>query len=346
MKIEMGESLLYSWLRHVKECHLVQMNWKISPHWELQNRDEIMNLLEYSSDIFLKELNSSIYKNTSVDQFLKQAEVDVLGISLNSEDSHVYAVDVAFHGAGLNYGSKEETVTRVVKKCMRTAMCIYGFLGYREGEIIFASPKVNNAVVNGLLPFIELSNKILREVNLGFHVRVLVNDDFEKKILSPILIASQGVADTSELFLRSYQMYKMFAPNSYAIDQNSYRYSGIKKQGRDDTQSTTVPYASDSGLAEMKVGRLANTVLRSMLESKLATDDEIAKMQTTSYSKEVFHLNFSLLKAINEHYDRVRYYKKPLRVKGNEYVLCSQWYETSANNDKPYLLSWIASHQI
>ena len=41
MKIEMGESLLYSWLRHVKECQIVQTNWKISPQWELKNRDQI-----------------------------------------------------------------------------------------------------------------------------------------------------------------------------------------------------------------------------------------------------------------------------------------------------------------
>ena len=28
MKIEMGESLFYSWLRHVKDCQIVQTNWK------------------------------------------------------------------------------------------------------------------------------------------------------------------------------------------------------------------------------------------------------------------------------------------------------------------------------
>lgn len=27
MKIEMGESLFYSWLRHVKECQIVQTSW-------------------------------------------------------------------------------------------------------------------------------------------------------------------------------------------------------------------------------------------------------------------------------------------------------------------------------
>ena len=33
MKIEMGESLVYSWLRHVMECQIVQNNWKPSAYW-------------------------------------------------------------------------------------------------------------------------------------------------------------------------------------------------------------------------------------------------------------------------------------------------------------------------
>lgn len=34
MEIEIGESLPYSWLRHVKECQIVQINWKVSPKWD------------------------------------------------------------------------------------------------------------------------------------------------------------------------------------------------------------------------------------------------------------------------------------------------------------------------
>ena len=31
MKLEVGESLSLSWLRHVRGCQVVQLNWKISP---------------------------------------------------------------------------------------------------------------------------------------------------------------------------------------------------------------------------------------------------------------------------------------------------------------------------
>ena len=42
MKIEIGESLGYSYLRHVKQCWLVQANWKVSDHWaKYKTSDEL-----------------------------------------------------------------------------------------------------------------------------------------------------------------------------------------------------------------------------------------------------------------------------------------------------------------
>lgn len=37
MKIEIGESLMISWLRHIKECQIAQTNWKPSPKWEIND---------------------------------------------------------------------------------------------------------------------------------------------------------------------------------------------------------------------------------------------------------------------------------------------------------------------
>ena len=51
MKIEMGESLFYSWLRHVKECQIVQTNWKPSSQWLAQNKDA-ENLMSVSDSFF------------------------------------------------------------------------------------------------------------------------------------------------------------------------------------------------------------------------------------------------------------------------------------------------------
>lgn len=60
--------------------------------------------------------NYNIFKNNvSIKQLLGQAECDVLGISITDNKNDIYAIDVAFHEGGLNYGSRREsTVMKVV----------------------------------------------------------------------------------------------------------------------------------------------------------------------------------------------------------------------------------------
>ena len=212
MKIEMGESLFYSWLRHVKQCQIVQMNWKASSQWELYHAEEIECLLHLIEEHFEKQCQYKIFKkNTSLSQIMRQAESDVLGIRIDRDKNSFYAVDVAFHESGLNYGTRSETVMKVISKIVRTAFCFYGYFDAPAGEIVFASPKINKAILSDLVPCIAYLNKIFGEKGFEFNFNIICNDGFNKDVLQPILLASENVADTSELFMRSYQMYAMFA---------------------------------------------------------------------------------------------------------------------------------------
>ena len=58
---------------------------------------------------------SDVVKKSSLEQALKQAEVDVVGI----DKDKVYLVEVAFHENGLQYGGRLETKDRVCKKLLR-----------------------------------------------------------------------------------------------------------------------------------------------------------------------------------------------------------------------------------
>lgn len=62
MKVEVGESLFYSWLRHVKECQVVQTNWKVSPQWEMRHEEELSDLLEITGKYFSEKYGYEIYK--------------------------------------------------------------------------------------------------------------------------------------------------------------------------------------------------------------------------------------------------------------------------------------------
>jgi hypothetical protein len=149
MKIEIGESLMYSWLRHVKHCQSVQLNWKPSNTWELYNENLVKKIMEETSQYIREKYMLEIFKNNqSHTQILKQGEIDVLWLELrNGSVAEIYGIDTAFHKNGLNYGNADQTVERVVKKMIRMTMIMAGFFDLTRGTIIFASPKVSNGEI-------------------------------------------------------------------------------------------------------------------------------------------------------------------------------------------------------
>lgn len=328
MKIEMGESLFYSWLRHAKGCQIVQNNWKVSSQWSLMHEDELTEIKKQTETYFKTKYNYDIYKgNASLNQIIYQGECDALGLLIDeSGERNVYAVDIAFHENGLNYGSKDVTTMKVINKCLRTAMCVYGFMDINSAEIIFASPKINNNVLELLRPCINEAQEILNKLGYKFTLRLIANEDFKYKILDAVLMVSDSVADTNELFLRSYQLLNMFTNTSVA-------------RGGLDTAAASI------ARNEIKIGKLAQSEIPRILNSGKVSRDEINMMLNKEYSKETFGLNYPVLARIDDNYDKIRYYSTEIEINGEKYVLCSQWFETSSNNDRPYLEKWIQAHE-
>ena len=326
MKIEMGESLVYSWLRHVKDCQVVQTNWKASPQWTLLHSMELEQIKAKTDAFFHEKYGYDIYKkNASLSQIIQQGESDAIGFSFASRTTTTYAVDVAFHEGGLSYGSKDETVMKIVNKCIRTAMCLYGYMDVWDAQIIFASPKIHKAILSIAEHCIQEAQDIMNEPGYKFTFRIIANEAFKTSVLDPILMVSNDVADTSELFLRSYQMLQMF-----------------------DRADTVIPSElpqSNESLKEIKIGKLAQVMIPKVLQSGKVSEEEFERMFTLEYSKEVFTLSYPVLARLDQPYDSARYYSTPIQVGNKKYALCSQWFETGANNDRPHLEKWIAEHQ-
>jgi hypothetical protein len=116
------------------------------------------------------------------------------------------------------------------------------------------------------------------------------------------------------------------------------------RQAQPNETAIEIADISDRTLDELKIGKIAQTILRGILESDAVSDDEISWLQTKDYAKRVFGIDFPLLVADGTNFESIRYYTKPLMIKGIYYRLCSQWYEVAANNDRPFLLKWIAEH--
>jgi hypothetical protein len=212
MKIEIGESLMRSWLRHIQGCQFAELNWKPSSSWPVCG--DVQPLMNAARDHFKNELGVEIFGNQTAYQVLKQGEIDVLGIRLkpNGEVIKVYSVDMAFHEGGLNYGGVAETLNRVLKKLIRSTMVIRSVFGSLPQQAVFASPVVGRPYVSALTNAMQVLEEFLSAHQIACEASLVVNDSFRQEVLDPIIAVATDVADTSELFLRSYQLLRIFEP--------------------------------------------------------------------------------------------------------------------------------------
>ena len=321
MKIEIGESLCYSYLRHVKRCWLVQSNWKVSEHWDKQRADEeLEDLFNSMRDLF--DPDGGVLKQTKdAGQFLRQGEIDVVGLG---QDGSIHALDVAFHEAGLNYGGGADK--RVLKKLLRAVMILKA---YHPSEtklhVYFVSPKVHRAVQQPLEDiFTELEGEY---PEIGWHL--LTNDIFAVQVVWPTLEKAAAVADTSELFVRSAKLLELAGVGAGGTERRG-RVVVETSEGRD---AAFNPVAEESPkTATGQIQPLVQSLMKTLLENfpTLLDDADEQNMMDKERCKKVLRLrtgNHPLLRLQEEGSTvggRERYYST---VSGDKYYLCSQWWK-------------------
>ncbi len=289
MKIEIGESLGYSYLRHVKECWLVQTNWKPSPHWprfmDNTELDEMFAAMKRRFD----DAEGKVFKQTrTAEQFLQQAEIDVMGVD---REGGVYAIDVAFHEAGLNYGGGADV--RVLKKLLRTVMALRAYRPRgTQIRIIFASPKVNRGVQRPL----ETMSEELKAEFPHIEWELLTNDAFTEHMLQPTLEKASVVNDTAELFMRAAKLL------------------------------ASTPHPPNGDPVPDGIQPLVQNLMRTLLNDypTLLDGTDERNMMNRDYCRNQLRLqigNFPLLHR-KEEGSSVRYWRE---VYGDRYYVCSQW---------------------
>ncbi|MGX6443576.1 hypothetical protein ACWM35_10190 [Neobacillus sp. K501] len=105
MKIEICESMILSWLRHIQHCQAVPVKLETGCQClgNAQRRLDNKNNENYKSLQEGEYLLNIFNNNQSHSQFFKQGEIDVLGLIIrNGSVVDIYGSDTAFHENGLN----------------------------------------------------------------------------------------------------------------------------------------------------------------------------------------------------------------------------------------------------
>jgi hypothetical protein len=333
MKIEMGESLIYSYMRHVKQCLIAQTNWKPSGNWIIP--ENIKENVIYEFDKINKHYAFTGVFKSNLDQTIKQAEIDVLGITNNN---HVFAYEVAYHENGLQYGGKIETRERIIKKMLRTYLSLLLFFPNQQYEIAFCSPKVTPATERNINEYFEVLTNEFQTDRVKY--KYYSNESFANEIYQKTIDNTMSEADTSELFIRSIKLHKISVDCANSNQNlNSPKMDMDNKQmvSSRETQSAYIPSNIKSvningksipinkGVSD-KIQDFVKEIMHQLLDNNLLSEQDIILLLDTEYSKETFSLQYSLLRTIEQgRKDSNGYYRYWVDVFGKKYYVCNHW---------------------
>lgn len=139
--MDIGESLVGAYFRHERQCHTVAFN-----------------------------------------QFLpgKQGEIDVIGISGEGVDQHVWLAEVAVHLDDLNYGGYSQTVTKVATKVATAREYADNTYRGHQSTVEFWAPRVPSGL-----------GALLAELD----VELVINEEFTRRVN---LLAALAASSTKQ----------------------------------------------------------------------------------------------------------------------------------------------------
>ena len=231
MKIEMGESLALSWLRHVKKCSIVQANWKPSFEWEERDDWFVEQVLQKAHEYF-EERGFPVLPyekgRHTVDAYnvLMQTECDGMGVKVGrgTSGNEYFAIESAFHTDGLHDGKTPNVAaTKVAEKMVRIALALYYLMGVTKAHVYFAAPKITRSFFEPVQKAFKLVSEFFRrsifvEKGMAFDFELLLNvpadaegsaefgNRFNDRILRPVKRLLPIIDDTAELFVRALGM--------------------------------------------------------------------------------------------------------------------------------------------
>lgn len=325
MKVEIGESLGYSFLRHVKKCWLVQTNWKASEHWAVSNPSELEQSFRSMREKF--DPKGSVFgKTTSSSQLLKQGELDVVGVGT---DGSVYTVEIAFHEGGLLYNGG--TVNQVLKKMLRTKLILDAYHpGKAKRHIYFASPKVNPTTQGSL----EKTFDQLRQEYQSIDWQLLTNKKFTEELLTPTLAKVGTAADTSELFMRSVKLLELGG------------LLNLGDEAANPRQETPTSALDTSGKEIGQIQPLVRNLMQTVLEGfpGLLTESDISDLMDRGYCQERLGLElggFALLRQKDDGREISGHDRYWAKVYADRFYVTSQWWKDSHHRNADALLHWV-----
>jgi hypothetical protein len=130
-----------------------------------------------------------------------------------------------------------------------------------------------------------------------------------------------------------------FTNKSSFVDADSHKGTKVKN-----SSSTIKGSQSSPAPPQVRIGKFVMQSLVQLIDDNRISNDEVKNLQSLDYSKQAFKIPYAFLKPKHRlaEKERVRYWKNPINIRGEEFFVCSQWVENSIKNHRPYFEGWLA----
>ena len=148
----------------------------------------------------IKKLN--IIKKSTAGQFIRQCEIDVVGVRLDDGIvNRVFLVDSAFHKSGLGY---HDVVATVIKKLIRAILV--GNIIFGESvdvTVAFVAPECRTSVKNEIETVVNMLRSVLAGKFPKVAVELYFNEKFAREIYEPLKRSTDKLNNDNDLFMRA-----------------------------------------------------------------------------------------------------------------------------------------------
>ena len=238
MKIEICEQMVQSWLLNCKLCEVVQTNWKKSPLYNVSD-PQYVDVLNFVTQIET-EINAALCNEETLEklgrgeeaitvkimpagrasqsainktkQFIKQCEIDVVGIKLdNGVATQIYMVDSAFHSGRLGYKDVVGKVTQKIVRAVAVSGVVFGC--NVPVDVVFVSPKCGCADREAIEEIVKILRPLVQKWNPKASITLYFDEDFATNIYLPLKQNIGVLNDDNDLFMRAMNLAKVAEEN-------------------------------------------------------------------------------------------------------------------------------------
>lgn len=307
------QSLVFSYLKHVKKCKIIQTNWILQDNsWDVEY-NTVHELLRISKNYFRNKYRINLFENIELDNDItKLSCIDAFGIAFNGD----YTQDIYGVICELNEESSHINVEKILEKVLIVSICLISCFNKINGNIIFMCPRLDDNVIQQMGIYYFDIKEIFRQMSLSFELNILLNEQFEEEVIRKLEELSSHIDETDEeVYLKSLKFQKQFKSNK-SEDENSYTQEKNKIDMKKET-SYSIEIEAIKDVEEQDYDLEEQDYMNEKSNIKESIENKIGKLDIT-IDEDVNEILFDSINNINNNNDErhtTSYYMNNRNVK-------------------------------